>query len=281
MKIGEVLVQARECLRSYGIESAMLDASLILSHVTNLSKTQLLIHEDDELDIEVVDAYARLIEKRTKGYPVAYILGYKDFYDIRLKVTEKTLIPRPDTEILVEKALSLNPKGRVLDVGTGSGAIILALKKHLGDQIEAFACDIDMDALEVAEENCQALNLDVTYFESDFLNCVPNEKKYSMIVSNPPYIHPDDPHLRESSLPFEPRKALESGYDGLEAISILTREAPAFLENNGYLLIEHGYNQAIAAQRFFKAAGFNFIQTIKDYGGNDRVTLGRYTKNKE
>ena len=138
-----------------------------------------------------------------------------------------------------------------------------------------------MAALEVAEENCRSLNLDVTYFESDFLSCVPNEKKYSMIVSNPPYIHPDDPHLRESSLPFEPRKALVSGYDGLEAISILTREAPAFLENNGYLLIEHGYNQAIAAQRFFKAAGFNFIQTIKDYGGNDRVTLGRYTTNKE
>ena len=119
MKIGEVLVQARECLRSYGIESAMLDASLILSHVTNLSKTQRLIHEDDELDIEVIDAYARLIEKRSKGYPVAYILGYKDFYDIRLKVTEKTLIPRPDTEVLVEKALSLNPNGRVFSSHSG------------------------------------------------------------------------------------------------------------------------------------------------------------------
>ena len=204
MQIKEALFKGKSILKNS--DTASLDASLIMSHVTGFSKAGLIIHDEDELSSELQGSFFSLIDKRSKGYPVAYILGYKDFWSLRLKVNEHTLIPRSDTETLVEAALSLNVKGDVLDLGTGSGAIILALKKELRDSINAYACDISEDTLNVAEINAKENDLEVKFFISDWFNDVP-EKKYALIVSNPPYIEEDDEHLGRSSLPYEPLRS--------------------------------------------------------------------------
>ncbi len=273
MTIFEALKLSRAKLAGAGIESASLDASLILSHLTNYSKVQLITHDTEELSEEKLNKLNELIEKRTTGYPIAYILGYKEFWGLRLKVTEDTLIPRPDTEVIVQKALDCKVHGSVLDMGTGTGAIILALKSEYKDAIDAFACDISSKALAVARENARTLALDVTFIESDWFSSL-GDKKFSLIVSNPPYIEDDDPHLTKTSLPYEPISALTSGTDGLDDIRIICKEALAHLERGAPLMVEHGYNQGKAVAAIFIENGYINVETIKDFGGNDRVTLG-------
>ncbi|MDY6415226.1 MAG: peptide chain release factor N(5)-glutamine methyltransferase [Succinivibrio dextrinosolvens] len=273
MTVFEALKNSRSRLAAEGIESASLDASLILSHLTNLSKVQLITHDTDELSDEILDKLNVLIEKRINGYPVAYILGYKEFWGLKLKVTEDTLIPRPDTEILVQKAIDCRVHGPILDMGTGTGAIILALKSEYKNAIEAYACDISKKALDVARENAKALSLAVTFIESDWFKSL-GDRKFSLIVSNPPYIEDDDPHLSKTSLPFEPICALTSGADGLDDIRIICREALSHLETGAPLLVEHGYNQGRAVAEIFTENGYKNVETIKDFAGNDRVTIG-------
>ncbi|MDY3107680.1 MAG: peptide chain release factor N(5)-glutamine methyltransferase, partial [Succinivibrio sp.] len=216
-----------------------------------------------------------LINKRKSGYPIAYILGYKEFFGLRLKVTEDTLIPRPDTETLVEKALAFNPQGKVLDLGTGTGAIILALKSELKSAIDAYAVDLSKKALEVASFNSQKLNLPVTFIQSNWFSKL-GDLKFSMIVSNPPYIQKDDIHLTQTSLPFEPIQALTSDDDGLLDIKLICKEAKDHLENGAPLLIEHGFNQGEKVRAIFTEQGYKNVATIKDLGGNDRVTFGSF-----
>ncbi len=273
MTIFEALKLSRAKLAGAGIESASLDASLILSYLTDLTKVQLITHDTDELSDETVNHLNELIEKRISGYPIAYILGYKEFWGLKLKVTEDTLIPRPDTEIIVQKALDCKVHGPILDMGTGTGAIILALKSEYGDVVEAYACDISKKALNVARENARTHSLDVTFIESDWFSAL-GDKKFSLIVSNPPYIEENDPHLTKTSLPYEPISALTSGSDGLDDIRIICADARSHLESGAPLLIEHGYNQGKSVATIFTENGYKNVETIKDLAGNDRVTIG-------
>lgn len=275
MQIREALQQAKQILKAAAIDTASLDANLLLSHVTSLSKVMLIAHDEDELSKEQEDKFFSLINKRKSGYPIAYILGYKEFFGLRLKVTEDTLIPRPDTETLVEKALAFNPQGKVLDLGTGTGAIILALKSELKASIDAYAVDLSKKALEVASFNSQKLNLPVTFIQSNWFSKL-GDLKFSMIVSNPPYIQKDDIHLTQTSLPFEPIQALTSEEDGLLDIKLICKEAKAHLENGAPLLIEHGFNQGEKVRAIFTEQGYKNVATIKDLGGNDRVTFGSF-----
>lgn len=275
MQIREALQQAKQILKAAAIDTASLDANLLLSHVTSLSKVMLIAHDEDELSKEQEDKFFSLINKRKSGYPIAYILGYKEFFGLRLKVTEDTLIPRPDTETLVEKALAFNPQGKVLDLGTGTGAIILALKSELKSAIDAYAVDLSKKALEVASFNSQKLNLPVTFIQSNWFSML-GDLKFSMIVSNPPYIQKEDIHLTQTSLPFEPIQALTSEEDGLLDIKLICKEAKAHLENGAPLLIEHGFNQGEKVRAIFTEQGYKNVATIKDLGGNDRVTFGSF-----
>ncbi len=275
MQIREALQQAKQILKAAAIDTASLDANLLLSHVTSLSKVMLIAHDEDELSKEQEDKFFSLINKRKTGYPIAYILGYKEFFGLRLKVTEDTLIPRPDTETLVEKALAFNPQGKVLDLGTGTGAIILALKSELKSSIDAYAVDLSKKALEVASFNSQKLNLPVTFIQSNWFSKL-GDLKFSMIVSNPPYIQKDDIHLTQTSLPFEPIQALTSEEDGLLDIKLICKEAKKHLENGAPLLIEHGFNQGEKVRAIFTEQGYKNVATIKDLGGNDRVTFGSF-----
>ena len=275
MQIREALQQAKQILKAAAIDTASLDANLLLSHVTSLSKVMLIAHDEDELSKEQEDKFFSLINKRKSGYPIAYILGYKEFFGLRLKVTEDTLIPRPDTETLVEKALAFNPQGKVLDLGTGTGAIILALKSELKASIDAYAVDLSKKALEVASFNSQKLNLPVTFIQSNWFSKL-GDLKFSMIVSNPPYIQKDDIHLTQTSLPFEPIQALTSDDDGLLDIKLICKEAKKHLENGATLLIEHGFNQGEKVRAIFTEQGYKNVATIKDLGGNDRVTFGSF-----
>ncbi|MGN0927879.1 MAG: peptide chain release factor N(5)-glutamine methyltransferase [Succinivibrio sp.] len=275
MQIREALQQAKQILKAAAIDTASLDANLLLSHVTSLSKVMLIAHDEDELSKEQEDKFFSLINKRKTGYPIAYILGYKEFFGLRLKVTEDTLIPRPDTETLVEKALAFNPQGKVLDLGTGTGAIILALKSELKSSIDAYAVDLSKKALEVASFNSQKLNLPVTFIQSNWFSKL-GDLKFSMIVSNPPYIQKDDIHLTQTSLPFEPIQALTSEEDGLLDIKLICKEAKKHLENGAPLLIEHGFNQGEKVRAIFTEQGYKNVATIKDLGGNDRVTFGLF-----
>ena len=275
MQIREALQQAKQILKAAAIDTASLDANLLLSHVTSLSKVMLIAHDEDELSKEQEDKFFSLINKRKSGYPIAYILGYKEFFGLRLKVTEDTLIPRPDTETLVEKALAFNPQGKVLDLGTGTGAIILALKSELKSSIDAYAVDLSKKALEVASFNSQKLNLPVTFIQSNWFSKL-GDLKFSLIVSNPPYIQKDDIHLTQTSLPFEPIQALTSDDDGLLDIKLICKEAKKHLENGAPLLIEHGFNQGEKVRAIFTEQGYKNVATIKDLGGNDRVTFGSF-----
>lgn len=275
MQIREALQQAKQILKAAAIDTASLDANLLLSHVTSLSKVMLIAHDEDELSKEQEDKFFSLINKRKSGYPIAYILGYKEFFGLRLKVTEDTLIPRPDTETLVEKALAFNPQGKVLDLGTGTGAIILALKSELKSSIDAYAVDLSKKALEVASFNSQKLNLPVTFIQSNWFSKL-GDLKFSMIVSNPPYIQKDDIHLTQTTLPFEPIQALTSDDDGLLDIKLICKEAKKHLENGAPLLIEHGFNQGEKVRAIFTEQGYKNVATIKDLGGNDRVTFGSF-----
>ena len=275
MQIREALQQAKQILKAAAIDTASLDANLLLSHVTSLSKVMLIAHDEDELSKEQEDKFFSLINKRKSGYPIAYILGYKEFFGLRLKVTEDTLIPRPDTETLVEKALAFNPQGKVLDLGTGTGAIILALKSELKSAIDAYAVDLSKKALEVASFNSQKLNLPVTFIQSNWFSML-GDLKFSMIVSNPPYIQKDDIHLTQTSLPFEPIQALTSEEEGLLDIKLICKEAKKHLENGAPLLIEHGFNQGEKVRAIFTEQGYKNVATIKDLGGNDRVTFGSF-----
>lgn len=273
MTIFEALKFSRAKLSNAGIESASLDASLIMSHITGLSKVQLITHDTDVLSDETAAKFNELIDRRITGYPIAYILGYKEFWGLKLKVTEDTLIPRPDTEIIVQTAINCKVNGPILDMGTGTGAIILALKSEYRDNIEAYACDISKKALEVASENARNHSIDVTFIESDWFSNLGN-MKFSLIVSNPPYIEENDPHLSRTSLPYEPITALTSGADGLDDIRIICRAALSHLNNGAPLMVEHGYNQGRAVSEIFIENGYKNVETIKDFGGNDRVTIG-------
>jgi release factor glutamine methyltransferase len=210
------------------------------------------------------------------GRPVAHLLGQQEFWSLPLKVSASTLIPRPDTECLVEVALDLPlpQQARVLDLGTGTGAIALALaSEHPGWRISA--CDAVAEAVALARDNADALGLSVSVVQSTwFSELTPG--RFDLIVSNPPYIPDSDHHLTEGDVRFEPASALVSGSDGLDDLRLIVNEAPDWLVEDGWLLVEHGFDQAGAVAGLFRARGFKAVETRQDYGNRDRMTLGRW-----
>jgi release factor glutamine methyltransferase len=219
-----------------------------------------------------------LIQRRIQGEPIAYILGFREFYGLHLKVTPDTLIPRPDTEILVDTALSKMPASqnslRVLDLGTGSGAIALAIANKR-PRADVLAIDASENALKIAQENANALQIaNVQFLSSHWFGAL-HQQRFDVIVSNPPYIEDADPHLAQGDLRFEPLSALASGKDGLHDIRMIIDQCLVHLKPQGWLMLEHGYNQATAVANLMSEAGLVGISTHKDLGGNDRVTVGQ------
>lgn len=259
-----------------GSDSPRLDAELLLSHITGLSRTSFRAWPEREVPEAQAKAFEALVQDRVAGRPVAHLLGHQEFWSLPLKVTASTLIPRPDTECLVEVALDLplRQQARVLDLGTGTGAIALALaSEHPGWQVTA--CDAVAEAVALARENAEALGLPVSVVHSSwFSGLEPN--RFDLVVSNPPYIPDNDHHLAEGDVRFEPASALVSGSDGLDDLRLIIDQAPDWLVEGGWLLVEHGYDQADAVAGLFRARGFQDVEGLQDYGNRDRMTLGTW-----
>ena len=250
------------------------DAELLLLHVVQQPRSWLFTHADDMLDTDVQTAYSALIERRAAGEPVAYIAGRRGFWSLDLEVTPATLIPRPETELLVELALQRLPpdaSGSVVDLGTGSGAIALAIACER-PRLQVIATDASVEALEVARRNAQRHAIgNVRFAHGDWLTPL-RAQRVAMIVSNPPYIEATDPHLRQGDLRFEPASALASGADGLDDIRRIVRDARAHLQPGGWLLFEHGWNQGEAARALLAEAGYAEVFTAQDLERRDRVS---------
>ncbi len=250
---------------------------LLLQHALNVNRAWLIAHQDENITPSIEAAYRAMLERRLNGEPIAYILGYREFYGLKLKVSPDTLIPRADTETLVEAALGKIAQYeimQILDLGTGAGAIALAIAKH-AKHAHITALDASQAALNIAIENAENLNIsNVKFVLSDWFSAL-NQEKFDVIVSNPPYIEADDSHLKQGDLCFEPISALASGTDGLDAIRAIITQAPQHLNPHGWLMLEHGYNQAESVAALLKQAGFSEISHVKDLAGINRVSIGK------
>lgn len=271
-----ILTIAQSLQRAQALGLARIDAQLLHLHVLGRDphdRAWLLAHDTDTLDPTVTERLELAMQRRISGEPVAYITGFKAFFGLNLQVDARVLDPRPDTETLVEWALEQLPTEttqRVLDLGTGSGAVALALQHHR-PQNQITAVDASADALAVAQANAHRLQLPVHFIHSDWMAAVLG--RFEMIVSNPPYVVDGDPHL--SALTHEPLQALTSGPDGLDDIRQIIAQAPSRLVPGGWLLLEHGWDQAKAVQTLLDQAGFEQVQSRQDLAGVDRCTGGR------
>jgi release factor glutamine methyltransferase len=274
------LSSVAQCLRQAQTQGlARVDAQMLLLHALTRplhDRAWLLAHDTDLLTDAQQHRWDQALQRRLQGEPVAYITGYKDFFGLTLKVDARVLDPRPDTEILVEWALELLTAGqpaRVLDLGTGSGAVALALQ-HQRPAAQVTAVDASADALAVASANAQRLNLPVQCVQSHWMNAVPGQ--FDLIVSNPPYVADGDPHL--AALTHEPLQALTSGADGLDDIRQIIAQARSRITPGGWLLLEHGWDQAAAVQALLTQAEFTEVQSRQDLAGVDRCTGGRWSR---
>lgn len=256
--------------------SARIEAQCLLQTVLQVDRAWLLTHPEHTLDTGQQARYTALFERRLRGEPIAYILGEREFYGLIFKVTPATLIPRPDTELLVELALQrAPPRGalRILDIGTGSGAIALSIA-HARPNAEVVAIDASTAALEVARFNAQCLGLNnVRLLLSDWFTAL-NGERFDIIVSNPPYIAAGDTHLSQGDVRFEPCDALVSGKDGLDDIRHIIAQSIFHLNVNGWLLLEHGYDQAARVRALLHQAGFAGVFSARDLAGIERVSGG-------
>ncbi len=253
-----------------------LEGETLLGHVLGKGRSELHAWPEARVPEVHVRRFRALLEQRRQGVPVAYLTGRREFWDIALEVSPHTLIPRPETEHLVEAALERLPGDetrRIADLGTGTGAIALTLAKAR-PRCRVVATDLSREALAVARRNAARLGLqNVEFRQGDWYRPVAGER-FHLIVSNPPYIPQGDPHLGQGDVRFEPRLALEAGRDGLEALRAIVRGAPRHLLPGGALLVEHGYDQKAAVQALFREAGFEGVATLEDLQGHPRVSLG-------
>ena len=254
-----------------------LEEELLICHALNIPRVYLHTHPEykDKITLSQKNKINDLLNRRRQGEPLAYIIGSREFYSLLFTVTPDTLIPRPETELLVDIILdnpiyTKNSPVSLLELGTGSGAIAIAIGVHRPDwKIEAV--DISKKALKIAQQNADNLKATIKFYSSDWFNNI--KKKYHIIVSNPPYISAHDPHLTEGDLRFEPQTALVSGQDGLEAIKNIIQQARHYLIKQGIVALEHGYTQADSVQNILRQQGFVNIKTYKDLSGIPRVTV--------
>ena len=257
-------------------DEARLEVNLLLQHVLKKNRAWLISHDRDALTDDQEHDFHDLLQRRLAGEPIAYILGSREFYGLPLKVTPATLIPRPDTETLVEAAfqkISVDVAWDILDLGTGTGAVALAIAKHR-PTCHVIGVDASAEALAVAIENAQNLDLkNASLIKSNWFSALAT-KRFDVIVSNPPYIAEADCHLTQGDLRFEPRSALASGVDGLDDIRLIIQDTPKYLKPNGWLMLEHGYDQAHSVAALLKGHGFSQIDHAQDLAGTLRVTFG-------
>jgi release factor glutamine methyltransferase len=271
-------IAARSALQTSGL--VPIDAQVLLAHVLGQGRAWLAAHGGEALSPEQADEFFALAKRRRAGEPIAYLTGTREFWGLPLIVSPAVLIPRPETEALVEFALARLPTDRdlrLLDLGTGSGAIALALA-HERPRAKVLATDASADALAVARENARRLNLPhVEFLQADWYAGLPAAEQrasFDLIACNPPYVAARDPHLNDGDVRFEPQMALASGADGLDALRIIVAGARARLAAGGTLVVEHGYDQAEAVRALFGAAGFTGIVAARDLAGIPRVVAG-------
>jgi release factor glutamine methyltransferase len=273
VKVRDLLAMASQRI---GGADARLEAELLLAHAMGASRARLYAWPEHEPDMTQRAAFARLVDARERGEPIAYLTGRREFWSLDLAVTPDVLIPRPETELLVELALERTPRDRavrVADLGTGSGAIALALARER-PLARVTATDASDAALDVARGNAERLSIgNVAFAAGDWYAAISGEH-FDLIISNPPYIAAGDAHLAAGDLRFEPASALASGADGLDAIRSIVAGAPAHLADEGALLLEHGFDQSARVRALLEAAGFEDVASVCDNGGHERVTLG-------
>ena len=259
-----------------GGESPRRDAEILLEHVTGKARTYILAFGETQLTADQQAQLDDLLARRKAGEPVAHLVGEREFWSLPLYVSAATLIPRPDTECLVEQALARLPAtpARILDLGTGTGAIALALASERPD-CQVTAVDVMPDAVALAQRNLARLALpNVTVLHSSWFTAL-GDRQFETIVSNPPYIDEADPHLAEGDVRFEPRSALVAADHGLADLSHIITQSRHHLVSGGWLLLEHGWTQGEAVRTLFLQAGFDQVETCRDYGGNERLTAGK------
>ena len=292
MNYKEWLAQAIEDLAQKNpTENSKIDALVLLQHATGKSRTQILAFDDTEIDEKVRLKLTALLDRRLKGEPIAYILGEKEFWSLPLNVSKGTLIPRPDTEILVEKALQIAlekleknpPHFRILDLGTGTGAIALALASELSSicqkqqiSLEIIGVDLMPDVVALAQSNAERNKLNVQFLQSRWFENITGQ--FDLIVSNPPYIDAQDEHLRQGDVRFEPLSALVANDVGYADLRHIIELAPSYLNSNGVLLLEHGWQQGEKVRSIFLENHWEMVEIVRDYGDNERVTLGFWKK---
>ena len=270
------LVQATNALSALS-PSARLDAELLLSKIIHQSRTFFYTHPEYTLTLLEHKAYQHLLAQRMTGTPIAYLTGTREFWSLPLEVTTDTLIPRPDTERLVELTLSLLPEtfpAKILDLGTGSGAIALALASERPNW-SLLACDKSQAAVQTARDNATRLSINnMNVLCSNWFDSIPKQR-FDAIVSNPPYIAENDPHLLQGDVRFEPRDALVSGVDGLDALHYIIEQSQDWLLPKGFIVLEHGFEQGPAVTAALKRFGYQHVKCFQDWQENDRVSIGQ------
>jgi release factor glutamine methyltransferase len=253
-----------------------LENRILLCHATGLSRIQLITQAERVLSPDEAARLSDLVQRRLAGEPIAYLVGKREFFGLDFQVNQAVLIPRPDTELIVELALErLPPDGRLLDMGTGSGAIAVSIA-HGRPDAQVTALDVSSAALAVAQANAAANGARVRFLQSDWFAALAPDEAFELIASNPPYIAAGDQHLSQGDLRFEPASALTDHADGLSALRIIVDQAPAHLVPGAWLLLEHGYDQAEAVRALLTRRGYADVQSWRDLGGIERVSGGRF-----
>lgn len=274
---GALLAEGTARLQAAGAETPGLEAELLLAHVLGSRRSRLKSHPEDAVDETVRGKFLDVLGRRSSGEPLAYIVGARDFWTLRLAVSPAVLVPRPETELLVERALALRPEpvARVIDLGTGSGAIALALASER-PKWDVTATDISAAALAIARSNAASHSLSQVKFLCGSWFEPVGAARFNLIVSNPPYIGAAEPELASLELSREPRLALSPGADALASLRIIVRGAPAHLEHGGWLLLEHGSGQAADVARELVGRGFRHVRSHRDLAGHERMTEAQW-----
>jgi release factor glutamine methyltransferase len=276
--MAQALIQAGASVKALlaGLPLDPLENRILLCHATGLSRVQLITRAEQRLGEDEAEQLAELVRRRLAGEPIAYIVGKREFFGLDFDVSEAVLIPRPDTELIVELALErLPPQGRMLDMGTGSGAIAVSAA-HSRRDASVTALDVSDAALEVARRNAVNNQVAVRFLCSDWFGALGDQDLFELIASNPPYIAAGDAHLAQGDLRFEPAGALTDHADGLSALRTIVDGSPRHLVPGGWLLLEHGYDQAESVRALLDAAGYAEVQSWRDLGGIERVSGGRF-----
>ena len=282
MKIKEILLKGITSLKEYNIEEANLKAKIVLSDLLGKNKEYLMIHDEDEIEEGLSNLFFERIERLKKHEPIQYIINKQEFMGFEFYVDKNVLIPQPDTENLVEEVIYISEQIRekeknvlrILDMCTGSGAIAISISKLI-KETRVFASDISSDAIKIAEENASRNNANVVFFESNLFRKISELYKFDIIVSNPPYIEKETIKTLPEEVQKEPRLALDGGIDGLDFYRKIIEEAKKYLNKDGYLLFEIGYNQRESVEKLLKANGYKNIYSRKDLSGNDRIVVGQ------